>query len=70
MLHRQPTIDEMRAAMEATRVPPKEGFARMVRWGLINSKEQLTELFGGDADPEPGAQRPTETLAADSNGEH
>ena len=26
----------------------------MVRHGLINSKGQLTKLFGGDADPEPG----------------
>lgn len=70
MLHRQPTIEEMRAALEATKLPPKENFARMVRHGLINSKGQLTKLFGGDADPEPGAQRPTERLAANSNGEH
>ncbi len=70
MLHRQPTIEEMRAALEATRLPPKEGFAQMVSWGLINSNGQLTKLFGGDADPEPGAQPPSKKLAANSNGEH
>jgi hypothetical protein len=67
MLHRQPTIEEMRAALEATRLPPKENFARMVRNGLINAKGQLTRLVGGDAEPEPGAKRPT---GPDSNGEH
>lgn len=70
MLHRQPTIEELRAALEATRLPPEEGFARMVAWGLVNSKGQLTKLFGGDADPEPGAQRPTERLAANANGKN
>lgn len=70
MLHQPPTIEEMRAALEATRLPPKEHFARMVQDGLINAKGQLTKLFGGDAEPEPGAQRPNERLAANSNGEH
>ena len=67
MLHRQPTIEEMRAAMEATELPPKEGFARMVGWGIINAKGQVTRLVGGAAEPEPGAKRPT---VATSNGEH
>jgi len=70
MLHRQPTIEEMRAAMEATELPPKEGFARMVSWGLINARGQLTKLYGGDAEPEPGAQRPVAKTSANSNGEH
>ncbi len=70
MLHRQPTIEEMRAAMEATELPPKEGFARMVGWGLINLRGQLTKLYGGDAEPEPGAQRPTAATSANANGEH
>lgn len=65
-MQKQPTIAEMRAALEATKLPPKEHFARMVRNGLINARGQLTKLFGGDADPEPGAQRPT---AANANGE-
>jgi hypothetical protein len=66
MLHRQPTIEELRAALEATRLPPKEGFAQMVAWGLINAEGQLTKLYGGDAEPEPWAKRPT---SANSNGE-
>jgi hypothetical protein len=67
MLHRQPTIEEMRAVLEDTRLPPKENFARMVRHGIINSKGKLTKLFGGEADPEPGAQPPSRTIG--SNGE-
>jgi hypothetical protein len=67
MLHRQPTIEEMRAALEATRLPPKEHFARMVQDGLINAKGQLTKLFGGEAEPEPGAEPPGRKLA--KNGE-
>jgi hypothetical protein len=69
MLHRQPTVEEMRAALEATRLPPKEYFARMVRNGIINAKGQVTRLVGGAAEPEPGAQRPLDTTSSDSNGE-
>ncbi len=65
-MHEQPTIAEMQAALEATKLPPKEGFERMIRDGLINAQGQLTKLFGGDADPEPGAQRPT---SGNSNGQ-
>lgn len=65
IMHQQPTIAELRAALEATKLPPKEDFARMVRDGLINARGQLTRLYGGDADPEPGARPPR----ADSNGE-
>jgi hypothetical protein len=46
---RQPTIEEMRAALEATRLPPKDGFDRMVAEGLINAQGQLTRLYGGRA---------------------
>ena len=70
MLHRQPTIEEMRAALEATKLPPKEGFARMVRDGIINARGQVTKLVGGEAEPEPGAQRPVAKTSANSNGEH
>jgi hypothetical protein len=66
---RQPTIEEMRAALEATRLPPKEHFARMVADGLINAQGQLTKLFGGDAEPEPGAKKPTRLTSANCNGE-
>lgn len=69
MLHRQPTIEEMQAALESTRLPPKENFARMIRHGLIDSEGHLTKLFGGDAEPEPGAERPTERSSNGSNGE-
>jgi hypothetical protein len=70
MLHRQPTIEEMRAAFEASHLPPKEDFARMVRNGLINWKGQLTKLVGGDAEPEPGAKRPQPNFSAEQNGDH
>jgi hypothetical protein len=67
MSHKQPTIEEMRAALAATKLPPKEGFERMVRNGIINIHGQVTRLVGGAAEPEPGAKRPT---VATSNGEH
>jgi hypothetical protein len=66
---RQPTIEEMRAALEATRLPPKEHFARMVADGLIDAQGQLTKFFGGDAEPEPGAKKPTRLTSANVNGE-
>jgi hypothetical protein len=65
-MHEQPTITEMQAAMEATRLPPREGFARMVRDGLINARGELTRLFGGEAEPEPGANP---SIADHINGE-
>ena len=65
----QPTIEQMRAALEATRLPPKEHFARMVADGLINAEGQLTKLFGGEAEPEPGAKKPTRLTSANCNGE-
>jgi hypothetical protein len=66
---RQPTIEEMRAALEATRLAPTEGFARMVAQGLINAKGQLTKRYGGDAEPEPGAKKPPALTSANCNGE-
>ena len=64
----QPTIEEMQAALEATKLPPKEHFARMVADGLINSEGQLTKLFGGEADPESWAKRPAAVTSANVNG--
>jgi hypothetical protein len=56
MLHRQPTVEEMRSALEeAAKVPPLERFNRMVRRGLINKEGRLTRLYGGAAEPEPEA---------------
>ena len=70
-MHNQPTIAEMRAALEASyrSMTPQEHFQRMVRNGLIDSQGELTKLFGGDADPEPGARQPA-TDAVESNGKH
>jgi hypothetical protein len=68
MLHRQPTIEEMRAALVATELPPKEHFAQMVRDGIINARGQVTKLVGGSADPEPGAKRPAPLTSANGNG--
>lgn len=33
--------------------PPRERFIRMVREGRINARGELTNLFGGSAEPEP-----------------
>lgn len=55
---KQPTLDVMLAALEATELPPKEEFDRMVSIGLINSQGKLTKLYGGTAEPEPWAKRP------------
>jgi hypothetical protein len=71
-MHKQPTIAEMRAALEASyrSMTPQEHFQRMVRNGLINSEGQLTKLFGGDAEADPGARRPIDPGRANPNGEH
>jgi len=55
VLHRQPTYDEMLAALVASELPPEEGFARMVRRGIINWEGKVTRLCGGDVEPEPEA---------------
>ncbi|HVA49117.1 MAG TPA: hypothetical protein VNH11_22330 [Pirellulales bacterium] len=64
----QPTIEQMRAALEAAKLPPKENFERMVAIGLINSEGQLTKLYGGEAEPEPWAKRPPAVTSANVNG--
>ena len=64
----QPTIGEMRAALKATDLPPKEYFERMVAIGLINSDGQLTKLYGGEAEPEAWAKRPPAVTSANVNG--
>lgn len=69
MLHRQPTIEELKAALEATELPPLEGFERMIRHGIINREGRLTKLCGGEAEPEPGARRPTDATDSDDNGQ-
>lgn len=64
----QPTLEELLAALEATELPPKEHFARMVADGLINAEGQLTRLYGGEAEPEPWAKRPPALTSANING--
>ena len=66
-MNKQPTIEELRAAFEASRLPPKEDFERMVRNGLINSEGELTRWFGGEAEPEPWARRPESPNGADGS---
>jgi hypothetical protein len=65
----QPTLEELLAALEATDLPPKENFERMVAIGLINCEGQLTKLYGGQAEPEPWAKRPPALTSANINGE-
>jgi hypothetical protein len=55
MIHQQPTTAELKSAFEASRLPPKETFDRMVRRGIVNAKGELTRLFGGTAEPEQEA---------------
>ena len=70
MLHKQATIEEMRAALEASArsMTPKEHFQRMIRSGLLNSKGQLTKRYGGEGELEPEALQNTEAAPRDSNG--
>lgn len=64
----QATIEEMRAALAATKLPPKEYFERMVAIGLINFEGQLTKLNAGEAEPEHWARRPPALTSANVNG--
>jgi|GEM_PF-6794675 len=43
---------EARLAFERSRVSPKEHFQRLIRWGFINSRGEVTTLLGGSAEPE------------------
>lgn len=64
----RPTTEEMRAALAATDLPPKEYFERMVAIGLINSQGKLTRLYGGDSEPESWAERPPALASANVSG--
>lgn len=65
MLHRQPTYEEMAAALEASRREPDAMFERMIRNGIINRQGEVTRLSCGEAEPEPEA---LEYLAQKKNG--
>lgn len=62
MLHKQPTIGEVREAFETSSksMSPLEHFDRMVKTGIINSRGEVTKLVGGQAEPEPDACRPAQ----------
>jgi hypothetical protein len=64
-MEKQPTIAEMRRAIEASTrsMTPLEHFRRMVASGLINARGEVTKLIGGDAEPEPGARRPSASVS-------
>ena len=64
MRNGQYTYEEMKAALDATKVSPEEGWERMIRNGIINREGEVTRLVGGKAEPEPGAMRPADRRAA------
>jgi hypothetical protein len=68
MRNKQFTYEELKAALDASELPPAEGWERMVRNGIVNREGKVTRLIGGDAEPEPGAQRPSERAADEANG--
>jgi len=53
-----PTLEQLAAEMrEAFRKKPLETghalYTKLVRWGFINARSQVTRLIGGSAEPEP-----------------
>ena len=69
MLHRQPTYEEMFAALEASRLPPDEDFERMIRRGIIDRQGRVTRLFGtAGVEPEPEALEYLAQQKAKKNG--
>lgn len=46
---------EAREALRKSKETPQEHFDRLVRLGWINSRGEITRLFGGDAEPEISA---------------
>ena len=50
---------EAREALGRLKETPQEHLDRLVRLGWINAKGEVTKVFGGDADPEPGTPDPT-----------
>jgi hypothetical protein len=68
MRNGQYTYEEMKAALDASALPPAENWERMIRNGIINREGKVTRLIGGEAEPEPGAMRPTDRRALEANG--
>ncbi len=46
-------IRASRKAFEASKLPPRELFAHLVRLGFIDAQGRVTKLLGGSAKPEP-----------------
>jgi hypothetical protein len=42
-----------RKAFEASKLPPREHFDRLVYLGWIDAQGRVTKLLGGTAEPEP-----------------
>lgn len=56
MVQKEPSISELRAALKAADLPPKEDLERMIRHGIINRQGRVTRLFGtAGMEPEPEA---------------
>jgi hypothetical protein len=49
-------IQEARKALAASKLPPREQFARLVDLGWIDLHGRVTKLLGGTAEPEPSAK--------------
>jgi hypothetical protein len=46
-------VTASKKAFEASKLPPRELFAHLVRLGWIDSRGRVTKLLGGSAKPEP-----------------
>jgi hypothetical protein len=68
MRNGQYTYEELKAALDASELPPEEGWERMIRNGIINREGKVTRLIGGEAEPEPGAMRPADRRALEAKG--
>ncbi|HEY2252024.1 MAG TPA: hypothetical protein VGH74_13220 [Planctomycetaceae bacterium] len=49
-------IQAAREAFEASKLPPRELFAHLVRLGWIDTRGRVTKLLGGSAEPEKSAK--------------
>jgi hypothetical protein len=46
-------VQASKKAFEASKLPPRELFAHLVRLGWIDTRGRVTKLLGGSAKPEP-----------------
>lgn len=57
---------EAREILDRVKETPQETWDRLIRLGWINAQGEVTKIFGGDADPEPGMPDPA---LAQGNGQ-